>query len=79
MLERKQGKAGGAEAPQRRSEYAQGRGRSGAAAMSEKSGGPVKRSRRKEKQRKQNRLLSICHKGPMGSSMVVGSQKTVLS
>lgn len=48
MSEQKQGRAGGAGAPQRRPECAQERGRSGAAALSEKPGGPVKKSRRKE-------------------------------
>lgn len=79
MSEQKQERDGGAEAPQRRPEYAQGIERSGAAALSEKPMGLVKRSRKKVSQRRQNRLLSVCHRDPMGSSMVVGSQRTVLS
>lgn len=47
MSEQKQGRAEGAGAPQRCPECAQGRGRSGDVALSEKPGGPVKRSRRK--------------------------------
>lgn len=48
ISEQNQGTAVGAEAPQRHPECAQGRERNGAAALNEKPGGPVKRSRRKE-------------------------------
>lgn len=75
----KQGRAEGARPPQRHYECAQGRERSGAATLSEKLEGPGKRSRRKEQQRRQNKLLSVYHMGPRGSPMIKGSQMTVLS
>lgn len=48
ISEQNQGTAVEVEAPQRHPECAQGREKNGAAALSEKPWGPVKRSRRKE-------------------------------
>jgi len=44
----KQGRAEGEGMPQRHSECAQGKGRTGAGALSERAGGQVKKSMRKE-------------------------------
>lgn len=50
-------------------------GKSGAVIMNEKLEVLVKRSKTKEQQMKQNKFLSMCHTGPMQSSMAVESRK----
>lgn len=72
MPEKKQGRDGAMGANERE--------RNIAAALSDNPGGAlVKTSRRNEWRKRRNQLLSLCHSGPTGLSVVVGRRRRVSS